>query len=243
MTTININNLKQWVKSNDSLLALMIKELWFRIKTIQVPNIPILFKLLYLLHTVLKHIISDILRIFYYTPLLKGRLFNKPKQLYLYGGLPAVIGSLDIIMGDRVRLAGMTTISGRTIGRQIPKLMIGSNVDIGWRTSISVGNKITIGNNVRIAGECYLAGYPGHPINAKLRALGHPCNESQIGEITLEDDVWLATGVKVLPGVTIGRGTIVGAGSIVTKDLPSFVLAAGVPAIVIKSIENDNHDQ
>lgn len=243
MTTFNINYLKQWVKSNDSLLALLIKELWFKIKAIEIPNIPILFRLLYLTHIIFRHIISDVLRIFYYTPLFKSRLFNKPKQLYLYGGLPVVIGSLDIIMGDRVRLAAMTTISGRAVGRLIPKLIIGSNVDISWRTSISVGNKITIGDNVRMAGDCYLAGYPGHPVNAKLRALGHPDNETQIGDITLEDDVWLATGVKVLPGVTIGRGTIVGAGSIVTKDLPSFVLAAGVPATVIKSIKDDNHDQ
>ena len=45
-----------------------------------------------------------------------------------------------------------------------------------------------------------------------------------------------------MAGVTIGRGTIVAAGSVVTKDLPSFVLAAGVPARIIKSIEEENHD-
>ena len=45
--------------------------------------------------------------------------------------------------------------------------------------------------------------YPGHPVNAKLRAQGKPEHESQVGDITLEDDVWLATGVKVMPGVTI----------------------------------------
>jgi acetyltransferase-like isoleucine patch superfamily enzyme len=136
----------------------------------------------------------------------------------------------------------MTTISGRSVGHKIPQLIIGDNVDISWRTSISVGNTIILGNNVRIAGDCYLAGYPGHPINAKLRALGKPEENSQVGDIILDDDVWLATGVKVMAGVTIGRGTIVAAGSVVTKDLPSFVLAAGVPARIIKSIEEENHD-
>jgi len=153
-----------------------------------------------------------------------------------------VIGSVDIVMGDKVRLAAMTTISGRAVGHNIPQLLIGNNVGIAWRTSISVGNKIILGNNVRIAGDCYLAGYPGHPVNAKLRALGKPDEESQVGDITLKDDVWLATGVKVMPGVTIGRGTIVAAGSVVTKDLPDYVLAAGAPARVIKSIEGQNHD-
>ena len=93
-----------------------------------------------------------------------------------------------------------------------------------------------------MAGDCYLAGYPGHPVNAKLRALGKPDEEAQVGDITLEDDVWLATGVKVMSGVTIGRGTIVAAGSVVTKDLPSFVLAAGVPAKVVKKIEDESHE-
>ena len=45
-----------------------------------------------------------------------------------------------------------------------------------------------------------------------------------------------------MPGVTIGRGTIVAAGSVVTKSLPTFVLAAGVPAKVIKSIVEESHD-
>jgi acetyltransferase-like isoleucine patch superfamily enzyme len=242
MNTFNVHHAKQWAKTSDSCLAQLIKTLWFKSKAIEMPNIPIVFKLLYLVHVVIKQTVGDLLRIIYYTPLLKSRLKNNPKQLYLYGGLPVVIGSLDITMGDRVRLAAMTTISGRAVGESIPQLFIGDNVGIGWRTSISVGKTITIGNNVRIAGDCYLAGYPGHPVNAKLRALGKPDSEAQIGNITLEDDVWLATGVKVMPGVTIGRGTIVAAGSVVTKDLPSFVLAAGVPATIVKSIEDESHD-
>ena len=242
MNTFNVHHAKQWAKTSDSFLAQLIKKLWFKLKAIEMPNIPVVFKLLYLVHVVLKQTMSDVLRILYYTPLLKARLKNNPKQLYLYGGLPVVIGSLDIIMGDKVRLAAMTTISGRAVGQTIPQLIIGDNVGIGWRTSISVGHTIIIGNNVRIAGDCYLAGYPGHPINAKLRALGKPDEDTQVGDIILDDDVWLATGVKVMPGVTIGRGTIVAAGSVVTKDLPSFVLAAGVPARVIKSIEEGNHD-
>jgi len=242
MSTFNINHAKQWAKTSDSLFAQLIKTLWLKIKTIEMPNIPLVFKLLYLTHIVLKQTIADVLRIIYYTPLLKSRLKNSPKQLYLYGGLPVVIGSLDIVMGDKIRLAAMTTISGRAVGQHIPQLVIGDNVGIGWRTSISVGKSIIIGNNVRIAGDCYLAGYPGHPVNAKLRALGKPDEDSQVGNIILEDDVWLATGVKVMPNVTIGRGTIVAAGSVVTKDLPSFVLAAGVPAKIIKSIEGEYHD-
>jgi len=242
MNTFNIHHAKQWAKTSDSVLAQLIKSLWLKSKAIEMPNIPFLFKMFYIIHIVLKQIISDILRISYYTPLFKSRLSNNPKQLYLYGGLPVVIGSLDITIGNKVRLAAMTTISGRAVGKTIPQLIIGDNVGIAWRTSISVGNNITIGNNVRIAGDCYLAGYPGHPVNAKSRALGEPDTDSQVGDIILEEDVWLATGVKVMPGVTIGRGTIVAAGSVVTKNLPRYVLAAGAPARIIKSIEDENND-
>jgi acetyltransferase-like isoleucine patch superfamily enzyme len=52
--------------------------------------------------------------------------------------------------------------------------------------------------------------------------------------ISIEDDVWLGAGVKVLDGVKIGTGSIVGAGSVVTSDLPAFSVATGVPAVVKK---------
>ncbi len=51
--------------------------------------------------------------------------------------------------------------------------------------------------------------------------------------ILIEDDCWLGTGVRVLDGVTIGRGSIVGAGAVVTKSLPPYSIAVGVPARVI----------
>ncbi|REL28006.1 acyltransferase [Thalassotalea euphylliae] len=238
MQSFSIHYAKQWAKTSDSWFAKLIKRGWRTIKALEMPNVPIVFSLLYHLHVVVKQCLADLLRVLYYTPMFKARLSNQPKQLYLYGGLPVVIGSLDIYMGDRVRLAAMTTISGRAVGRRVPKLVVGDNVGIGWRTSISVGQNIVIGNNVRIAGDCYLAGYPGHPVDAKARAKGLPDTDDQIGDIVLYDDVWLATGVKVMPGVTIGKGTIVAAGSVVTKDLPENVLAAGSPAKVVKSLKS-----
>jgi serine acetyltransferase len=244
MNTFNLNYAKQWAKTSDHKLAQLIKKIWFAIKEFEIPHIPIFFSGLYVLHLSLRQILSDVTRIFYYTPIFKTRVKNRPKRLYLYGGLPVVLGSLDIIMGNDIRLAAMTTISGRTVNAQIPELIIGNNVGISWRTSISVGRRVVIGDNVRIAGDCYLAGYPGHPVNAKDRALGQPDTECQVGDIILKNDVWLATGVKIMPGVTIGEGTIVAAGSVVTKDLPSNVLAGGAPAKVIKPLlAGDSHDK
>ena len=137
--------------------------------------------------------------------------------------------------GADCRVSAQSTFSGRSSSED-PVLTVGRNVDIGWQTTIAVGRRVTIGDNVRIAGRAFLAGYPGHPLDAATRAAGLPDTDDQIGDIVLEDDVWLATGVTVSAGVTIGRGTIVAAGSVVTKDLPAFVLAAGAPAKVVRSL-------
>ena len=54
--------------------------------------------------------------------------------------------------------------------------------------------------------------------------------------IEIGDGCWLGARVLVLPGVKVGNGSIIGAGSVVTKDIESNVIAAGVPAKVIRLI-------
>lgn len=169
---------------------------------------------------------------------MKGRCDSVGHHLNLFGGLPFISGALRISMGDNCRISGHTTFSGRTCSQQMPELRVGNNVDIGYMTTIAVGQRVEIGNNVRIAGHAFLAGYPGHPLDAKARAAGQPETDDQVGNIILEEDVWLATNVSVLAGVRIGRGTIVATGSVVTRDLPAMVLAAGIPARVIRHLDN-----
>jgi acetyltransferase-like isoleucine patch superfamily enzyme len=53
------------------------------------------------------------------------------------------------------------------------------------------------------------------------------------GKVTIGEDCWLGTNVIVLPGVTIGRGAVVGAGAVVTKDIPEYSIALGIPAEVV----------
>ena len=236
MMTYKVINLKFWAKTSDDLMAQMIREIFMLIRQFEIPSVPILHKFIYILHKSITHFLSELMRVFYWTPVFKSRLMNSPSKLYLFGGMPVVMGSLNIIMGDEVRLSGVTTLSGRSVNKTTPVLTIGNNVGIGWSTTISVGNKITFADNVRIASNCHLAGYPGHPTNAKDRAKGLPDTDDQIGDITLEKDVWLASGVSVMSGVTIGEGTIVAASSVVTHDLPAHVLAGGIPAKVIKKL-------
>jgi len=51
--------------------------------------------------------------------------------------------------------------------------------------------------------------------------------------VTIGDDVWICARVVILPGVTIGSHSIVAAGAVVTRDVPPYVIAAGVPARVV----------
>lgn len=55
--------------------------------------------------------------------------------------------------------------------------------------------------------------------------------------IVIGDDCWLAANVTVLPGVTIGKGCTIGAGSVVSKSIPDYSVAIGVPARVIRKVD------
>ena len=92
-------------------------------------------------------------------------------------------------------------------------------------THIYVGDYTKIGPNVTIATA-------GHPIHPALRRKGLQYNMP----VRIGNNCWLGAGVIVLPGVTIGDNTVVGAGSVVTKDLPSDVVAVGNPCRVLRPI-------
>ncbi len=227
---------RQWVKEGRHPAARWIFRLAKAIRGMQCPVIPGLHGACYHGHRMVGGAASAVVRAMWWTPLFRSRLSKGGDGLYLYGGMPLLIGPLTIEFGRGCRVSGQTTFTGRGASAVRPSLTVGDNVDIGWQTTIAVGGRVEIGDNVRIAGRAFLAGYPGHPINAADRALGLPDTDDQVGDIILEPDVWLATGVTVTAGVRIGRGTIVAAGSVVTRDLPPYVLAGGAPARVIRPL-------
>ena len=92
-------------------------------------------------------------------------------------------------------------------------------------THIYVGDSTMLGPNVVLATA-------GHPILPEIREKGYQYN----APIHIGKNCWLGAGVIVLPGVTIGDNTVVGAGSVVTKDLPSGVVAVGNPCRVLREI-------
>jgi acetyltransferase-like isoleucine patch superfamily enzyme len=73
-----------------------------------------------------------------------------------------------------------------------------------------------------------------HAVDWRNRQAGKP---GEASPVVIGDDVWLGMNVTVLKGVEVGRQTVVGAGSIVTRSLPSGVIAAGQPAVVIRKLD------
>ncbi len=94
-------------------------------------------------------------------------------------------------------------------------------------THIYVGDYTMFGPNVTVASA-------GHPILPELREQAYQYNMP----VHIGKNCWLGAGVIVLPGVTIGDNTVVGAGSVVTKDLPSNVVAVGNPCRVLREIND-----
>lgn len=97
-------------------------------------------------------------------------------------------------------------------------------------THIYVGDYTMIGPNVTIATA-------GHPILPELREKGYQFNMP----VHIGKNCWIGAGAVILPGITIGDNVVVGAGSVVTKDLPSNVVAVGNPCKVLREV--NEHDR
>jgi maltose O-acetyltransferase len=110
-------------------------------------------------------------------------------------------------------------------------ISVGNNFYMNHNCIILDPAKVEFGDNVFVAPNCsfYTA---GHPIDVKQRNKGLEYAKP----IKVGNNVWIGGNVVVLPGVTIGDNVTIGAGSIVTKDIPSNVVAVGNPCRVIKEI-------
>lgn len=111
-----------------------------------------------------------------------------------------------------------------SIGR---KCFIGDEVMLDVRGGITLENEVTLSNRVSIVSHINV-GYPDHPLQQV-----YPTREAAV---IIRRGAFIGTGAIILPGVTIGEQAVVGAGAVVTGDVPGRVVAAGVPAKIIKKI-------
>ena len=100
--------------------------------------------------------------------------------------------------------------------------------------SIVAEDRIQIGNRVIVGANTVITDTDFHPLNAATRQRNPTAGVT--APISIGDDVFIGMRCLILKGVSIGNNSIIGAGSVVTKSVPSNVIAAGNPAAVIREL-------
>lgn len=108
---------------------------------------------------------------------------------------------------------------------------LGNGVYLNSNVTFVDDEHIYIGDNCLIAPNVVFS-TSGHPILPVLREHHYVYNLP----IHVGRNVWIGSGVQIMPGITIGDNSVIGAGSVVTSDIPANVVAYGVPCYVIRSI-------
>ncbi len=154
----------------------------------------------------------------------------------IYIGDDVYIGAHSQVISD----GGLSFIrigKGTVILRGVMLLTYGGSICIGNDCSVNPFSilyghgGLVIGDGVRIAAHTIII-----PQQHRFDDLELPIYKQGVSRkgIKIEDDVWIGANCTVLDGVRIGKGSVIGAGSVVTRDVPPYSVAVGVPAKVIK---------
>jgi acetyltransferase-like isoleucine patch superfamily enzyme len=175
--------------------------------------------------------LSDALRAF-----IKLRLFGKGR---IQAGRGVIVKhSVEIRICETGKLiVGDDCIIDSYVYLQLtmpkPTVVLGKFVGLGRGTIIAAKNLITIGDYTQFGPNCQINDQ-SHGISKSDLLVNQ---KAVLGEVHIGKDCWFGSGVRVLPDVRIGDGAIIGAGSVVTKDIPSYEIWAGVPAHFLKKRE------
>lgn len=114
---------------------------------------------------------------------------------------------------------------------------VGNNFYSNFNLTVVDDTDIYIGDSVMIAPNVVIA-TGTHPICPELREQVYQYNLP----VHIGNRVWIGAGAIILPGVTIGDNSVIGAGSVVTKDIPSGVVAVGNPCRVLREINEYDYE-
>ncbi len=150
-------------------------------------------------------------------------------------GKRSVIACPARIDGER----GISIGSGVSIGRDSwlqahgsgPLLIVGDGVSVGARSVLSAQVEVRIDDHVLMGMNVYIADHQHNYLDPStpVRYQGDNARAVRIGR-----GAWLGQNVVVCPGVHVGEGAVVAANSVVKESVPSFSLAAGAPASVVR---------
>jgi acetyltransferase-like isoleucine patch superfamily enzyme len=153
-------------------------------------------------------------------------------QSYLIGLFPGhILRRILYVNLLGMRVGHNSFIYGRSEIIAPWKIELGENSIIGISNTIDGRLGIVIGNNVNISHHVKIWTMQHDPLSDSFDTSGGP--------VIIEDNAWISSDVIILPNVRIGRNAVVAAGAVVTKDVESYSICAGVPAKKIATRTND----
>lgn len=191
----------------------------------------------------------------------RGFFFKKRRGITFIGRRVKIKSPWKMAVGSGVTIQDgcfINALCKPPEGRRQGGIHIGNNVSFGRNTIIEctgvireLGEQLVIGNGVGIAANCFIAVRgkvtiggntifgPGVHVHAENHNFGDIHTPIRLQGatrkgISIGEDCWIGSNAVLLDGVRIGKGVIVAAGAVVTKDVPDYAIAGGVPARILK---------
>jgi maltose O-acetyltransferase len=178
-------------------------------------------KLVDILHSELSGCHARLLFVQALVALLPSEAFIRLRpRLYRCAGIRIGHGT---VMSGRIRLTGAGAITRR--------LVIGNDCYLNENITFNLGATVTFEDNISVGMECLFITNTHEMGTADFRAGAVVARPVRVGR-----GAWLGARVTVLPGVTIGAGAVIGSGAVVAGDVAANVLAAGIPAKMVRAL-------
>ena len=191
----------------------------------------------YKLHQLLKSYVGIA-----YSQYASGEFGNAPKAVTM-GRHSKIHGGKHFVVGEGTAFGHHAMLSAWKDENIVaePCVRIGEYCDFGHFNHITCCNSVIIGDGV-LTGMYVIISDNSHGRVTFDEASIRPVERTLYskGGVTIGNNVWIGDKVSVLAGVTIGEGAIIGANSVVTRDIPAYTVAAGIPARVIKDLKNES---
>jgi acetyltransferase-like isoleucine patch superfamily enzyme len=162
-------------------------------------------------------------------------------RFYHHKGKNVIIRSrvrMDVVPFNHFSIGNNSAIEDfSTINNGVGKVSIGDNSLVGLG-NVVIG-PVAIGNNVILAQNIVMSG-----LNHNYTDISTPIHKQgvSVAPIVIEDECWIGANSVITAGVTIGKHCVVAAGAVVTKNIPSYSVAVGNPARIIKRYDSTSND-
>ncbi len=194
---------------------------------------------LYVLGTALMELCTGAVRNYLVSRKLGVKTIRLGAHAYLRG-LSSIQMGEDFAAGPGLWLEAITRYSDQSFS---PAIIIGDHVQISHYVHIAATDHVEIGDNVLIGSKVIITDHNHGLYSGDRQTSPHigptkrPLDRGR--RVVIGQNVWLGDGVVVTPGSSIGEGAVIGANSVVLGSIPSFAMAAGMPATVRKIFNFD----